>query len=394
MSGGRVFFYVQHLLGIGHMMRAAALTRAMQKAGLTVTYASGGFDTVALDLGGADVLQLPPVRTADARFKSLLDADGRPIDDEWRERRKTALLDAFERTAPDILLIELFPFGRWPFRFELLPLLEAARHRRGTQPRIVCSLRDILVPKTEAKRLDAIVDIVRRHFDAVLVHGDPDFIRLDETFARAADIVDMLNYTGFIAPDRHARGRQAASGEVVVSAGGGSTGGALLRTALAARRKSCLSDRPWRILAGPNLPARDRAALVPESGVTIEPLRPDFRDLLSQCALSVSQAGYNTVMDLLACGARSVVVPFSAHGQSEQAMRADRLAAHGWSHVVPEETLSPDSLATAIDRAMASAPPRIGGLDLDGARKSAAFLADLVPRSTDREASRVPQLSL
>lgn len=394
MTRGRVFFYVQHLLGIGHTMRAAALTRAMQDAGLTVTYVSGGFDTVALDLGGADVVQLPPARAADARFKTVLDADDRAIDDPWRDRRKTALLDAFADTAPDILLIELFPFGRWPFRFELLPLLEAARRQPGQQPKIVCSLRDILVPKTEAKRLDAIVDIVRRDFDAVLVHGDPEFIRLDETFARAADIADMLHYTGYIAPDRIARENHTDVGEVIVSAGGGSTGGALLRTALEARRKTCLSDRPWRILAGPNLPAQDRAALTPTPGVTIEPLRPDFRDLLSRCALSISQAGYNTVMDLLACSARHVLVPFSAHGQSEQAARAARLAARGWSHVVPEESLNPDRLAAAIDRAMASAPPCIDGLDLDGARKSAACLAGLVPQSTDREVRRVPQLSL
>jgi len=393
MSGGRVFFYVQHLLGIGHTMRAAALTRAMRGAGLAVTYVSGGFDTIALELGGADVVQLPPVRAADARFKTLLDADDRPIDDSWRDRRKTALLDAFADAAPDILLIEMFPFGRWPFRFELLPLLEAAR-RRPRPPQIVCSLRDILVPKTEAKRLAAIVDVVRRNFDSVLVHGDPDFVRLDDTFTRAADISDMLHYTGYIAPDRRAPANCDETGDVVVSAGGGSTGGALLRAAIAARDRSCLSDRHWRILAGPNLPPQDRAALVPAPGITIEPLRPDFRDLLSGCALSISQAGYNTVMDLLSCGTRSILVPFSAHGQSEQFARAGRLAARGWTHVVPEESLSPDILAAAIDRAMNAPPPRIGALDLDGARKCAAILAGLVPRSTDREAPHVPQLSL
>ncbi len=34
MSSARVFFYVQHLLGIGHQRRDATLTRAMQDAGL------------------------------------------------------------------------------------------------------------------------------------------------------------------------------------------------------------------------------------------------------------------------------------------------------------------------------------------------------------------------
>ena len=40
----RIFFYVQHLLGIGHQARAAAITRAMCRQGLDVTYVSGGFE--------------------------------------------------------------------------------------------------------------------------------------------------------------------------------------------------------------------------------------------------------------------------------------------------------------------------------------------------------------
>ena len=148
---GRVFFYVQHLLGIGHTMRAALLTRAMQRAGLSVTYVSGGFDAIETDLAGADMVRLPPVRAADPSFKALVGEDDIPIDDAWRARRKTALLDAFEAADPDVVLIEMFPFGRWPFRFELLPLLESARGRA----RVVCSVRDILVAQAEPSRLAA-----------------------------------------------------------------------------------------------------------------------------------------------------------------------------------------------------------------------------------------------
>ena len=52
-----------------------------------------------------------------------------------------------------------------------------------------------------------------------------------------------------------------ASGEVLVSAGGGAVGGALLRAALGARRLGYLADASWRLLAGPNLPAEEFAAL-------------------------------------------------------------------------------------------------------------------------------------
>ena len=42
MTGARVFFYVQHLLGIGHLRRAATIARALTGAGLDVTVVSGG----------------------------------------------------------------------------------------------------------------------------------------------------------------------------------------------------------------------------------------------------------------------------------------------------------------------------------------------------------------
>jgi len=391
MSGGRVFFYVQHLLGIGHTMRAAALTRAMQQAGLQVTYVSGGFDTIKTDLAGAEVLQLPPVRAADASFKSLVGSDGAVIDDAWRARRRTALLDAFEAAQPDLVLIEMFPFGRWPFRFELLPLLDAARGRA----RIVCSLRDILVPKSEPSRLTAIVDTIHRYFDTVLVHGDPAFIALDETFPRTRAISGKLHYTGYVAPEtpRVETGPANGAAEVIVSAGGGGTGGALMRTALAARDLSSLSGAPWRLLVGPNLSPEDRATLTPRPGVVIEPLRPDFTALLGRAALSISQAGYNTVMDLLACCTRGILIPFSTHGQTEQSLRATRLADQEWAHMLPEKGLTPARLATAIDAAMVKPPPPAGNLDLDGARRSAAILANLIghPR---RPAAHISHMSL
>src|SRR5207302_1427876 len=60
----RVFFYVQHLLGIGHLRRAATLARAMAAAGLDVLLVSGGAP-VPLDIGRARLRQLPPVRARD-----------------------------------------------------------------------------------------------------------------------------------------------------------------------------------------------------------------------------------------------------------------------------------------------------------------------------------------
>jgi len=166
---------------------------------------------------------------------------------------------------------------------------------------------------------------------------------------------------------------------VLVSAGGGAVGGALLRAALMAQRRGCLADHPWRLLTGPNLAVREFAALTHDlpPGVVVERFRPEFPRMLRRCRVSVSQAGYNTILDILAARPPAVVVPFAAERETEQALRAARLAPSGIFEIVTEADLSADRLAAAIGRALAR-PPAAIAIDTDGARRSAALIAALI----------------
>jgi predicted glycosyltransferase len=168
---------------------------------------------------------------------------------------------------------------------------------------------------------------------------------------------------------------------VVVAAGGGAVGGVLLRTALAARPLSAMRDAPWRLITGPNLPPVERQALAAPKGVTIDTLRDDYREILSRAALSVSQAGYNTVMDILVTGVRAVLVPFSARKETEQTLRARLLAKRGRVRIVSEAELAAPVLASAIDEAAALPPPGPPGYDLEGADGTARIVAELVGRA-------------
>jgi len=381
MSGGRVMVYVQHLLGIGHQMRAGAIVRAMVARGLEVTCVSGGEPDGMPDLGAAGLVQLPSVRAADTSFTLLVDAEGREIDDAWRRARREALLRAFQIIRPEVLLIETFPFGRWQFRFELLPMLEAAQIL-GT--RVAASVRDILVEKNKPGRTEEVVAILRNYFHAVLVHGDETLAPFGATFPAADGIADLIRYTGYVAPPApQADPDGPGKGEVVVAAGGGAVGGALLRTALAARPLTTLAEAPWRLITGPNLPAPERAALTPQAGVTIETLRSDYREILSRAALSVSQAGYNTVMDILVSGVRSVLVPFAAGNETEQNLRARLLEDRGRVVVQPESKLSARTLADAVDRALAAPAPRQMDIALDGAARTAEIVAEFANSPSD-----------
>ena len=374
-----VLFYVQHLLGIGHLQRALRIAEALVEQGIEVTLVSGGPPVALPRQPSIRFVQLAPVRALDARFE-LIDSAGQPLGDAVREQRRIALLDAFAAARPDAVVIEGYPFARRAFRFELEPLIAAVR-AEAPRPALLCSLRDIVVVRDDPARHRDIVERVRRDFDAVLVHGDPALIPLDASFPATPEIADRVVYTGYVhaaAPVVSATGR-ANSGEVVVSAGGGAAGLALLKAALAARRLGCLAEAPWRVITGTNLPEADFVALAAEAttGVAINRFCYDFVGLLRSCRVSVSQAGYNTVLDLLATRARAVLVPFAAERETEQLFRAKRLAALGAAQLVREDALSPQRLGAAIERAAAH-EPKVIALAADGAAQTAAWIAALL----------------
>jgi predicted glycosyltransferase len=378
----RALFHVQHLLGIGHAMRIAAVARATAARGLEVTVLSGG-GPLGLDWGDARVIQLPAARAPDGNFKSLVDAQDRPLDAAFHERRRDLVLAAFRSVRPHVLLVESYPFGRRAFRWELDALIAEAKAETSPVP-VLVSIRDILVAKTDPKRVQEIVRRVQADIAAVLVHGDPNLAPLEASFPAAVSFSDKVIYTGYVTGINQANASAEAefpsgptNGEILVSAGGGAVGAPLLRAALAARPQTSLAQHPWRLIAGPNLPQAEFEILAKglPHGVTLERFRSDFRHRLRHCHLSLSQAGYNTILDILQAGVRAVVVPFATGGETEQALRARILAERGLIYVADPDSLSGPTLAAAIERALAGPPPASVSLALDGARQAAERIA-------------------
>jgi predicted glycosyltransferase len=379
MTARRILFHVQHLLGIGHVQRSLRIAEALVARGVAVTLVQGGPPRPELTgASGIDTVQLSPIRARDATF-TLVDEAGVSVNDALRAARCERLLAAFGEAKPAAVVTEGFPFARRAFRFELDPLIAAAH---AADVPVICSVRDIPTVRADPARLASIVARVRDDFAAVLVHGDAGFIPFDVAFPAAPEIADRLRYTGYVttpAP-RHADDH-APAGEILVSVGGGAAGRALVTAALEARRKGCLVEHPWRILAGSSLDETELAAAqrAAPAGLGIERFRGDFPTLLQRCHVSVSQAGYNTVLDILAARTRAVLVPFAAERETEQLIRAEHLAARGAAVVLRESDLTPATLAAAIERAAASEPRPIA-LDIDGARRSAALIAGFIDR--------------
>jgi predicted glycosyltransferase len=379
----RVLFWVQHLLGTGHLKRAATVARALVDRGLEVTLVSGGPPAPWLVPDGVELVQLPSVRARDLAFSTLVDEQDRPLDDALRAARRAQLLALLAALEPRIVITEMFPFGRRGFRFELLPLLEAAAAMRP-RPWLVCSVRDILVGRPARERYAWMRDLALARYDRVLVHTDPALIPFDLTFPYAGDLGARLVSTGYVVE----AGPPARAGdEVLISAGGGRVGGALVAAAIAARPLSQHGGRPWRVIAGG---AADGASLAARQsglppGIVLERQRDDFQSLLVKSLLSVSQAGYNTVVEVLRLGKPMVLVPFETATETEQRTRAERLSRLGLAEIVWESELTPSSLARAIDRVASSPPEGRPALDLDGAATSARLLAELAARAAPAE---------
>ncbi|OLP62383.1 glycosyl transferase [Xaviernesmea oryzae] len=370
----RVLFYVQHLLGIGHIARASRLADALSKAGFAVTVVTGGAPVDGFPGPGVDHIALPPVKASDVGFKGLFKMDGTPADDRFKADRRDLLLGIFDRLQPDVLITEAFPFGRRQMLFELLPLMEAALARKP-KPLVVASLRDILQERPKPARDRETVDFTERFYDEILVHGDPSFARLEETFPFAAEVADKVRYTGLVAPPKPTPSEERY--EVVVSAGGGAVGRDVIEAALKA---SHITPRkgPWAIITGPNLPQADfdRVSAQAPADVNVFRFRRDFGSLLASAALSVSQAGYNTAGDILRAGCRAVLIPFTTGGETEQGERAARLERLGLARVLKQENLSPQVLSVMIQDALTMAPHAAPELDLDGARNTATLLSE------------------
>lgn len=376
-QGAKVLLYVQHLLGIGHLMRAGRIATALHEHGCQVTLVTGGLPVSGFDLPGVRQVSLPPIAVNNGNFAELVDDNGNLVDDEYRARRCERLLQLFKQLQPDCVIIEAFPFGRRLVRFELLPLIEAIETAEP-KPLLLGSLRDILQKRNKPGRDEETAEMVLQHFDKVLVHGDPHFATLDESFSCAGQIAGKLLYTGLVCAPRPQASEERF--DVLVSAGGGAVGAQLVHAALEAALMMP-SNYSWCLITGPNLPDDEYATIAAQAGsnISVQRFRTDFPSLLCSAKLSISQAGYNTVGDILQAECRSILVPYSASGETEQSDRADRLQQMGLARVVREDTLSGVSLAALVKESLShDAPLAASTLDTHGAVQTAQIVQALV----------------
>jgi predicted glycosyltransferase len=279
---------------------------------------------------------------------------------------------------------ETYPFGRRQMRFELTPLLDWIKEQ-PKPPVLVASIRDILQRRSPVREQECL-KLVQDRYQHILVHGDPAFYPLQKSFPPATAINDKLHYSGYVCPTlslelsteqlNNCFSNQAAK-TIVVSIGGGSVGKEILAAALLLYKSGYANDLNWLLITGPNMPAKDQAYFKAQQtdNLQVMPLADNFLNTLQNAHVSISMAGYNTVMDLLLTKVPAVVIPFEGEGETEQMARSQVLAAVNVLQLITNKALNKYSLQDAIQRAVNQTSVALK-IDNQGAQKSATLLID------------------
>lgn len=392
----RIVHYCQHVLGMGHFFRSLEIDKALEEH--DVTLVTGGTPISISYPEHVQVVELPPL-SMDEEFGAFIrkDAEGNKLAltqqelEAIKKQRTSILVETLKTLQPDIFLIELFPFGRKQFSFELMPVLELTKQKTFPNMKIVCSVRDILVEKNNQKKFEErVLHILNTYFDAVLVHTDPKVITLDATFPRVNEITIPIYNTGYISPlpdntnPTAVRNKLSIASDtpfILGSIGSGSVHPEIMEN-LAAASIHLSKTTPHSLLVStgpfmqPESQARIRDYCASSPHITVTEFIPDFINYLSAADLSLSMAGYNTTMNLLAVNTFGLVYPFDQN--REQRMRSTSLEQLGALKILEQDDMTPKTLSRVLAQYINNpAPPPQHQVDLQGAKQTAQILEQL-----------------
>lgn len=390
----KIMFYCQHLAGMGHLVRSTEIIRSLIKD-FEVCFVNGGQIVSGFELPPAvEVISLPILRMEHTELKVV---DGSQNLEEAKENRKNKLLAVFDQFKPDCLVTETFPFSKHTLGFELIPLLK--RVQSSERPiRVACCLRDIIMTQemttsARAKRQQKVCNLINQYYDLVLFHADPKLQRLEECFPKVKDLNCKVYYTGYVAqspPEMAPTDQDIASLKqeklmIVASVGGGKHGYELLRAIVEA--SSILEKSVPHVIhafTGPFMAEAEFLQLqkvaADKSNVIIRRYTSHLLEYMNKAELSISMAGYNTIMNILRTGVRSLVFSSPSVDQStEQSIRSEKLEKLGVVEILHPSDLAPADLARKIITYL-NRKPALHSFDLQGAEKASLWLKKLLDR--------------
>ena len=347
----KILYYCQSLVGIGHLACSLRVIQELLQHA-EVDLIQGGLDTgKPLEHPRYRNLRLPTLLHEHESGGFFDPNDESGVDEIWDARSEA--ISGFLRGPYHAIVVEFYPFGRRRFKSEIQDLFRVVKEISGPVP-IFTSVREVLVPRAVEKERRMVAS-VKKHIHTVFIRGDPEVIRLDETFSLAHEIKDRLCYTGYISPPAPQSWPKRKK-QILVSQGGGNVGRELLEGAIGAA--ALMPDYSFLLATGSRTTSAEIDELrktVRSKNVEIKPFLPDFQWHLMESAVSICMGGDNTLLDVIT--ARTPTLAYPYQGNSEQGFRIKKFAEKGLIQELGVADLMPERLKEKIELALKAPYP-------------------------------------
>jgi len=341
----KILIYCQYVLGVGHLMRSFNIAQHLSKRHKVCMLCGGEQIDEITKQSPFRIEWLEPIRSDGSKpgysFASVI------------QRRLKKINKRVDKLKPDIFWIEGFPFARRKFAREILPSIDYVK-QVNPQCKIISSVRDILLGTSydEAYKRKVVEDL-NTYMDLLFVHGDYNFFPFEKTFGDMSTIKCPHKYTGYICRSVVKDTDKLLwnnNGHITVNIGGSKLGEFILYKVLECHQQY-FPDRAVHIFLNIDGDGVNVKSKINSKNVYIHPFSFDYINCLKTAALSISMAGYNSVIESVITSTPSVVIPFDDN--EEQIIRAQLFdEKFNLFEIVKSKELTPQTLFNAIGRAV------------------------------------------
>lgn len=322
----KVLLYSQHLSGTGHFVRMFEIASNLAENCDIYLIDGGRFIPRKKPQFDFKIINISPIFRQEGNLKSV---ENRHIDQIMLER-KQILLELIENIKPDVIIIEHFPFSKWILFDEITNFIKKSKSI-NINVKIICSIRDIPINTCDEPAQDyqeKVTQILEQYFDLILIHSDPDLICLENYIPWLNNLKIPFVYTGYISEKLNINSLNNKQNLILVSLGGLNNRNLILTCAKAWHNLN-LDNYKMLIFAPLFISETEFLQVTTEikninDNIEFKPFTNNFINYLSQARLSISQAGYNTCMNILETCTPNILIPNQK--MSDQIMRSQRLA--------------------------------------------------------------------
>lgn len=377
--GLRFALYSHDAVGLGHVRRNLGLAGALSGLGADILLACGAPAAGVLPRPPrCDLLVLPSL-TKDHLGRYCSRHLALPLRDASALRAQV-LRTALLQLDPDLLVVDKHPRGADD---ELVPALGALR-RRG-RARVVLGVRDVLDDPVGARQdwqRHGSTLALARWYDEVWVYGDAS---VHDPLAGLGPLPVPVRHTGYLAATPRPS-RPDGTGPLVVATVGAGGDGYPVAAAVAAAELP--PGHRAVVVTGPDMPPADRERVVAlahgREDVEVVGLVSGVDRLLDQAAAVVTMGGYNSVLEALARGLPTLVVP-RVSPRREQEVRARALERLGLLDVLVPRQATPAAVGHWLGSAVRRGPVGVGErIDLGGLDRVPGMALELIHLPTPR----------